>query len=228
MGLQTHSSDAAAGTKLKQNSIFITDAGEMTIFPGTLFYRQRHYKIIGEPVREHHYQLSIAGAITKTFAVGASAYKIKTDLPTGQDYNQVNGDLGAYWLAHPQWSLGAVFRGVAGSDDTASWLPSKTLPSSGLGTEFRFFEMFKIRYDISYFFEQNSDKRFLHQLGAEVRYESKLVLRTGFSQDDRLAQNRWTAGIGWEGPRLKVGYAFQKEQRQELGDSHSIDMWLDF
>jgi hypothetical protein len=228
MGFQTNSTDIAADIKQRNNSVFITDAGEETLFPGTVFYRNRASKFLGERVREEHFQISVAGAVARTMAVGASAYKIKTNIPTGNDYNQYNVDLGGYWFVEDRLSLGAVFRGVMGSKENLAWAPSQVLPSGGLGAEFRFLQMFRFRYDINYFLEQNSEKRFRHQIGGEVRYESALVLRTGFSQDDRLGQNRWTAGIGWEGPRLKVAYAYQNEKRQEFGDTHSVDMWLDF
>ncbi len=227
-GIQTHSSDnSVSGVDTNQQSIFITDAGDMTIFPGALMYRQRTNKVAGVRIREQQFQLSGAGAITRHFAVGLSGYKIKTDLPTGADYNQYNADLGAYWFINDQWSVGGIFRGLLGSKDTA-WAASKVLPSSGMGAEYRFFEMFKLRYDLNYVWEQNSDNRFLHQFGGEVRYDNLLVLRAGLNQDDRVSENRWSAGIGWEGPKLKVAYAYQKETRQKLGESHSIDMWLDF
>lgn len=226
--LQTHSSEnVVSGVDTNQHSLFITDAGDMTIFPGALMYRQRTNKIAGQRIREQQIQLSGAGAITRHFALGLSGYKIRTNLETGADYNQYNADLGAYWFLNEQWSLGAVFRGLLGSKDTA-WAASQVLPSTGLGAEYRFFDMFKLRYDVNYFLEQNSDNRFRHQFGGEVRYDFLLVLRAGMSQDDRLAENRWSAGIGWDGPKLKVAYAYQKETRQKLGESHSIDMWLDF
>lgn len=225
--LQTHSAGMEAPAKLRHYSVFMTDAGEDTNYPGTLFYRQRTVDIRGQKTREQQFQLSGAAALTKSFAVGISGYKIRTDLMTGSDYSQYNADLGAYWLASEALSMGAVFRGVAGSKNT-TWLESRVLPMAGLGAEWRFFEMFRFRYDVNYFLEQNSQQRFRHQIGGEVRYDFMLVLRTGYSQDDRLGENRWTAGIGWEGPKLKVGYAYQKENRKNLGDMHSIDMWFDF
>jgi hypothetical protein len=228
MGFQTINTDIADDIKQRNHSFFVTDAGEETLFPGTLFYRNRSNKFLGERIREEHFQLSVAGAIARTMSVGVSAYKIRTNMPSGSDYNQYNADIGGYWFVQDSLSLGAVFRGVLGSKDSLAWSPSQVIPSTGLGAEFRFLEMFRFRYDINYFFEQNPDKRYRHQIGGEVRYESALVLRTGFSQDDRLAQNRWTVGIGWEGPRLKVAYAYQNELRQDFGDTHSVDMWLDF
>ena len=145
-------------------------------------------------------------------------HKIKTNLMSGADYNQYNMDLGTYWLAIPDLTIGGVFRGVMGSKSTV-WTFSQVLPTAGTGAEYRFFDMFKLRYDIDYTLEQNSDKRFRHQVGGEVRYDFMLALRAGWSQDDRLGENRLSFGAGWDGPRLKVAYAFQKENRKELGDA---------
>ncbi|MBY0384783.1 hypothetical protein K2X05_06450 [bacterium] len=227
MGLQGMSSEVDPQLEQKQYSIFFTDAGDMTMFPGALMYRWRTNEILGQKVREQHIQLSGAAALTKKMSVGVSAYKIRTDLASGEDYNQYNADVGTYWLALEQLSVGAVFRGVLGSKNTV-WAPSQVLPSAGIGAEYKLYEMFKFRYDINYVLEQNSNQRFRHQLGGEVRYDFLLVLRTGFNQDDRIGENRWTAGIGWDGPRLKLAYAFQKADRRNSGQTHSIDMWLDF
>ena len=227
MGLQGISSELNPQVEQKQYSVFFTDAGDMTMFPGALMYRWRTNEILGQKVREQHLQLSGAAALTQKMSVGVSAYKIKTDLMSGEDYNQYNADIGAYWLALEQLSVGGIFRGVMGSKNTI-WTASQVLPSMGLGAEYRLYDMFKFRYDINYVLEQNSDQRFRHQVGGEVRYDFLLVLRAGFNQDDRIGENRWTAGIGWDGPRLKVAYAFQKEDRKNSSETHSIDMWLDF
>lgn len=227
MGLQGMSSEVNPDGEQKQYSLFFTDAGEMTMFPGALFYRWRTNEILGQKVREQHLQLSGAAAITQKMSLGVSGYKVRTDLMSGEDYNQYNMDVGAYWLALESLSVGAVARGVMGSKNTV-WAASQVLPSTGIGAEYKLYEMFKFRYDINYVLEQNPNKRFRHQLGGEVRYDFLLVLRAGFNQDDRIGENRWTAGIGWDGPRLKLAYAFQKEDRRNSAETHSIDMWLDF
>lgn len=226
-GMQQSQTDVGPSLEQKQYSFFFTDAGDMTVFPGTIFYRQRTNKILDQKIREQHLQISGAAALTRNLSAGISGYKIKTDLMSGADYNQYNADLGTYWAAHPNLTVGAVFRGLMGSDTTV-WPLSQVLPMAGSGAEYRFFDMFKLRYDINYFLEQNGDKRFRHQVGGEVRYEFMLALRAGYSQDDRLGENRFSFGVGWDGPRLKVAYAFQKEDRKGLGDAHSVDMWFDF
>ncbi len=226
-GLQQRSADLGPALEQKQYSFFFTDAGASTVFPGTIFYRNRTNLFLDQKVREQHLQISGAAALTEKLAAGISGYKIKTDLMNGDDYNQYNVDIGTYWLALPGLAVGGVFRGLMGSETTA-WPLSQVIPMAGTGAEYRFFEMFKIRYDVNYFLEQNGEKRFRHQVGGEVRYDFMLALRTGFSQDDRLGENRWSLGAGWDGPRLKVAYAFQKEERKGLGDAHSVDMWFDF
>ncbi len=225
--LQSHWNDTYNQPDQKQYSVILTDAGEMTLFPGSLIYRRRTSDLLNTRTREEQIQLSMAAGIATNWAMGVSAYKIKTDVFSGEDYHQYNADLGLYWAAKPSLSFGMVYRGVLGSKEVL-WLPSQVIPNVAMGTEYRFLEMFKVRYDLNYFLEQNSDHRLRQMVGAEVRYDTDLVLRAGFSQDERLKQNRWTAGIGWEGPRLKVGYAYQKEYRQKMGEVHSVDMWLDF
>ncbi len=226
-GMQQRKADLGPSLEQDQYSFFFTDAGEMSAVPGTVFYRQRSNKFLDQKVREQHLQISGAAALTQKLAVGLSGYKIKTDLMSGEDYNQYNADLGAYWLALPDLAIGGVFRGVMGSKNTV-WPLSQVLPTIGSGAEYRFFEMFKVRYDVNYVLEQNGNKRFRHQVGGEVRYDFLLALRAGFSQDDRLGENRLTLGAGWDGPRLKVAYSYQKEDRKDLGDAHSVDMWFDF
>ena len=65
-------------------------------------------------------------------------------------------------------------------------------------------------------------------LGFESKTSDTLVLRLGYRYDDLNVQHIWTAGIGFDGPRLKANYSFEKNQEGTSGALHSVDMSIPF
>lgn len=225
-GVQYFQAPVAANTDLKQYSLTLTD-GISGALPGGVGYRYRTYDVAGTQINEHVFRFSAGLRVMDNFLVGASGYRVRTDPAVGHNVNQDNGDIGLFWRPIPRLTLGGVTRAVFGSKKDV-FLPSKVSPSGGVGAEFALLDMMSIRGELNYAYEGNPDRRWQHQLGLEFRHLYFVTTRFGVNSDDFRGETRLSAGAAWDGPMLKVGYSYQKEVRQELGESHTVDIWLGF
>jgi hypothetical protein len=225
-GAQFFNGTVASGVDLRQYGITITD-GSTGAFPGAAGYKHRTYTVGGKTFSEYMMRFSAAIPIQHQLSVGFSGYRVHTNAFTNGAMNQDNGDLGVYWRASKKLSLGAVTRALFGSKDNA-FLPSKVRPTGGLGAEYDLLDFLRLRMDLLYPYEDNPDSRIQTNMGLEIRNMQYVSLRFGYNNDEFRKEDRFTAGFAWDGPKLRLGYSYQKEVRQKLGESHTIDIWLGF
>ena len=211
-------------SELDQYGVTLADSMPGGIMPGSFNYKYKKYD--GVDVKEHAFRLGLALPLSERFAGGVALYKTKTDLGVGQDYSQQNADVSFLWAVSDAFSFGVLSKAVFGSKDEAVFLESKIMPTTGVGGEFST-QYIKLRGDAYYYYEANPEDRMSYHFGAETMSRGSFRLRAGFSLDDYRRENRYTVGLGWEGPRLRAAYSYQHEFRQDIGDAHSIDIWLD-
>jgi hypothetical protein len=226
VGGQYFRKNQAGNDNLDQFTLTVTDGGADSLFPGALIIRQRNFNVAGQTVKEQVYHIGVAVPLSKTFALGFSGYLQRTNLPIGSDYNQTNMDASAYWKMSDQLSFGFIAKGLFGSKQVA-FAQSQVLPSSGLGVQYTVIDILRLRADATYQYEQNSTDHFTQSVGAEFLLREDFILRAGYKADDIKGEGYYTAGLGWNGPRLKAGYAYQNETRNHIGSTHTIDIWLD-
>lgn len=207
-----------------QSSVTLADATPDGLIPGAFSYRFRKYRD-GADLKEHFFRLGLAVPVTRQFSLGVAGYKLKTDLRQGIDYKQENADLSLLWAISPSLALGVVSKTIFGSKDNVAFLDSKLLPSTGAGFEWSQ-QLFKFRTDLYYYYENNPDQRLSYHFGGEAQMVGEFKLRAGLAVDDYRRENRYSVGLGWDGPRLRAAYTFQNEFRKDLGNSHTFDFWL--
>ncbi len=213
--------------QLDQYSLTITDASTGA-FPGSLGYRYRSYKDGGYKVKEQVFRAAAAFALQQNLVVGLAGYRVHTDPPIGEKTDQDNGDVSILWMPILNLQLGAITRGVVGAKDNM-FGPSRVVPSGGFGAKYSFNSSISVLGDVNYGYEDiGTGKRLQTQLGLEFINTYDVAVRIGYNNDEWRGERRMTAGIGWEGPKLKAGYSYQNENRKELGESHTVDIWLSF
>lgn len=227
-GIQYHQSHIDNNTTLDQYSLVLTDSSRSGIGTGSLLYRYKDYERGGTQIREDMLQGSLAAYINSKLSLALTGYGIKTEIKNGVDYTQSNMDLSLLWVLTNKLALGFKTQAVFGADDDAVFLPSKVLPTGGIGAQYYITEMFIVRGDLYYAYDDNPDNSLSHHLGLEMAMRAGWRLRGGISIDERKDENRYSFGLGWQGPRLRFAYAYQKEYRQEYGGAHSVDFYVDF
>lgn len=227
LGVQWHKSALGDQQDLNQYGVTITDALPGSLAAGTLIYRQRDWDLANDQ-SEQFFFFSLGRRLTNSFSVGVSVYHIQTEPDGFQEFEQTNGDVGLFWQPLKNLQVGARAQAVAGSEEEAINSPGQVLPAVVLGALYQVGEMVHFSFDLHKQHEGRNNEYLDHRMGLELALRADFALRVGWQIDDINSQNRYSLGLGWNGPRLKFGYAFQKEERQGLGESHSVDLFVDF
>ena len=98
----------------------------------------------------------------------------------------------------------------------------------GLGIYGNLGEIAKIRADISRNEKFNPDHKLTYAIGIESLSNQWVLFRAGFRREELADARFWTAGFGFNGPRLKVDYAFEKNAKATAGAVHSVDLRVPF
>lgn len=205
----------------RQMSAVIADANEENLFSGSLAYRQKDFDF--SPLNDLQETDLIATAAYRlpTIAIGLRGYKKETEL-IGATTEQYNGDLGLQWMSSEQLTLGITQTGLLSTKDVVQ--PFGVLPATTVGAMFVIPQLATLIADFSYAYTQNPNDRWVHAVGLSFQHIEFISLNTGLRMDDRSGETTVTAGLQFVGPRLKAGYAYQKETRKELGEVHTFDI----
>ena len=76
--------------------------------------------------------------------------------------------------------------------------------------------------------KKNPDHQGTLNIGAEFESGEGFCLRTGGIWDSLTKQTYWTAGLGWSGPRLSIGYAYKNNVNIAADVAHTFQGWISF
>jgi hypothetical protein len=89
-------------------------------------------------------------------------------------------------------------------------------------------EFVTFRFDVLQEQEQNPSRQLIERLGFESKVDEFALIRLGYRRDANRGESVFTAGAAFEGPRLKVDYAYEKNLVSPQGASHSVDLRIPF
>lgn len=205
----------------------LTDGTPGVMVPGSLGYRYHRVHMDQQDFKEHEFRAGFGRKLGNRFSVGAAYTNIRSEGDQGLVYRQNNADVGVLFMATEAVSFSLTGEGLikqdaeipVGLQRTSRW---------GLGTLFKLEQLLQLRYDVlSPLYAKVREDRFIHQVGLGLTMRGYFTVNLGFINDDVLENNWYTAGLVWEGPRLKLGYSLQNETRAGLGTRHLVDLWLD-
>ncbi len=206
----------------------LTDNTPGLIFSGSLAYRR--HRIRQEKTHvflEDEFKLGLAYGFSKRLSLGLAATWLKAkNKEDMKKIEQNNGDMGLLFAIIPNWSLSLVGENLLSTDsDIPVSLRRESLVS--LGTQYVYELFLTLRYEALHPLKPENNQLFSHRLGLGFKLQSYFHLNLGCSLDEHSNQTWMTAGLAWRGPRLKLAYAFQNENRQNLGQRHLVDLWFD-
>jgi hypothetical protein len=208
--------------------IGVVDNHEDVMFPGTIHYGRTSDTGRG-PGRVRGELVHAAGAylINNYWSVGASVYRLSSKIDLYPGYTQWNGSIGTVYLLNENISLAYVLDNLAkpGSDVPK---PLREDMRQSVGFFGRVADVAVLRVDVARSEKLNPDKRLVYMLGFESATSEFMVFRAGYRLDDQHNQRFWTAGLGFNGPRLRIDYSFEKGFEESSGALHSVDMRLPF
>ncbi len=204
------------------------DPGPNVIFPGALHYfRLRDTGRSAQPADGELWHVAIGDMILPNLAIGLSGYRLHYKLRGRKAAVQWNGSLGLTWMVHKQLGLAYVLSNITNPGGDVP-LGLREEREQGLGLFAEVFSIANVRFDITRREVNNVDRRMVYMGSFESMSGKFMVFRTGYKLDDEQNRRFLTAGLGLNGPRLKLNYAFEKNIEGGAGALHSVDLRLPF
>ena len=207
------------------------DDGSEKLFSGAVHYvRTRDAGITPRTIPGELWHAAVGTRVNERVAVGASGYRLvhKDD---GRALTQWNFGLGALVMISRSFGLAYVIRNPAFAGDRVPTELREELYQA-LGSYVGLGEMIRLRVDLGRRERRNPDRQLAYMLGLETRTSDLFLLRLGFRHDEAGDGRIWSAGLSFDGPRLKIDYAFQKGidagPRSGRDALHSVDLRVPF
>ncbi|MEM7645333.1 MAG: hypothetical protein AAF203_00365 [Pseudomonadota bacterium] len=207
-------------------SVVVTDGTAGVPLPGSIGYRRHRISDRGTHWNENEFKMGAGYRLHPQVSLGLAGSYLDAEGPAGQGHQQWNGDVGVLIGLTPNWGLSLNGENVIESkDDIPAAL--RRISRAALGTQYVHERFLTLRYEwLAPLYTENT-QLFGHRFGLGMGLKSGFHLNVGYSVDDALAQNWSSAGLAWVGPRLKLAYSFQNENRSGLGTRHLVDLWFD-
>jgi hypothetical protein len=206
------------------------DNSEGVLFPGALHYlRTRDTGRSGDPANGEIWHASGAYLITDRLSVGATVFHSVYGIDGLPEYKQWGASLGAIVLIHDELSFAYVLENIGkpGSDMPVALREDLT---HAIGSFWRFATLATLRLDVTRIQNDdlNPDGKMTYMAGVESAFSEFGVFRVGFRREELTDLKIWTAGMGFNGPRLRFDYAMEKNEEGTSGALHSVDMRIPF
>lgn len=211
-----------------QYGVTLADNSANVVFPGALSYFQGSRTFAsGVATEDQLWQLSLGKFVARNFSIGITGYYLSHSLAGGLSKSHWNGSLGAHYTFSPKLAVAFVYYNpLEGPRDLP--LEVRNNPETRLGVQFAPERFVRLRLDISRPERDNPEKEGVIYSGVEVDINHLSIFRIGGQFDDYRKQNFVTAGFGFNGPRLKINYSFQKNVKGTGGAVHGVDFRVPF
>jgi hypothetical protein len=218
----------ASGQHRQGGGLGVIDANKEVLFPGTFHYiRTRDTGRASAPAEGELFHLAFGKNVSEHLAFGASVYRVTYDVDRDRKYEQWNGSVGMLVLITENAGVAYVLDNLA--------KPSSRTPHGlredmrqGIGGYGSIADIVRLRADISREERFNPDHKLTYALAVETMTSTWILFRGGFKRDELKDQRLWTAGFGFNGPRMRINYAFEKNAEGTGGAAHSVDLIVPF
>jgi|GEM_PF-2250864 len=219
----------------------ISEASKDVIMPASLAYfqefRNRDLKkgesdlgLAVQPMTVKDVSLALGDFISQSMAIGITGhqYSVSFDDEKNQSVTRTLLDAGLLWSPLQNLGFGLVFYNI-GFIDKSEVFPAEVRPLTrfAVGTHFLYKDFLRFRADLLSG-DHNSMKGPTVMLGFEDYMKKWLIWRIGFQGNQDTGQQLGTTGLGFEGPRFVLNYAFQREMVVGDYSKHSIDLTFPF
>lgn len=206
----------------------LTDASKDMIIPGSLSFRRNTFNQGVDQYKENEFKAGFSVRWSERWHLGIGASHLRARGPDGARHNQNNIDLGLLTALTPNWGLSLSWENLLAPDGS---LPEPLVRNSyvALGTQYVYDNLLVLRYEALLPIYIGEVTQYVgHRAGVAVTMRGGFQMNLGYSLDDSRRESWASGGLVWRGPRLRLAYSYQKEERQALGDRHMVDLWFDF
>lgn len=220
--------DLGEGQHRQGWAVGAVDNSEDVFFPGAAHYGKiRDTGRADRPMNGEIWHMAGAYLFADRLSVGFSAYRLNYTSKGDRPYEQWNGSLGMVALVNELISVAYVYDNIA-RPGSATPIGLREDPKHSVGLFARAGEIMTLRADAQRETAFNPDGRWTYMFGLESVTSEFFVVRLGYRLDDLRSQRFATGGFSFNGPRLKIDYALEKNIEGTSGALHSVDLRVPF
>ncbi|MBL7687331.1 MAG: hypothetical protein JNJ49_04810 [Bdellovibrionaceae bacterium] len=236
----TQQSSQESGDSFRDYAVMLADGEPERTTAGAFSYVNRRTlrggagEIVGS---QQDIQLSFASFVPfpRRLSVGAT-FRHLIHQEYGGDISQNNFTLGLLMPMGRKWGFAVVGSDLAGASDAVS-PEARMIPTLAVGVHVVPHQLLRIRADWVKAFEQeapigrpggpSSDSgRSDLRMGLESWFREDFAFRVGGAWLESRDQMWVTTGLGFRGPKLSFGYAFERDVRSGEATRHTFDLWM--
>lgn len=216
-GLTRQQSPLVSIEPVQDLSLSVTDNMRETVVPTSFAYLQETQ----DQAMRRQFKLSLGNFMTQKTAFGFAVLHQNDRLPE-TSYGQTNMETGFIWAPNSSLGFATVFNNmIPPSTDVPEIYRLKQ--SGSLAATINYKRFVRVKMDIT----TDSDYALVRPLfaaGIESYMNDWFILRWGAQRDNEKATNKYTAGLGFIGPKFAFNYAYQNSREDLSLDRHSVDL----
>lgn len=205
------------GVDLSQNDQDVIVSGNLA------YLHSRTSGLLQVPVNGETWHAAFGKLFFRRLAVGLSVYHFQATGDTVEKNEQWNGSLGALFMILPKLGVAYVYDNPV---HPSSRVPQalRFLPQQSFGVFWGIPYNARLRLDLVHLDQMNPNQRWDIRTSIESEFGEYFVFRLGGRFDEIENQRFITAGLGFNGPNLKIDYGIEKNV-WGVGDAvHSVDL----
>lgn len=214
--------NSAAGLDQEALAFLLSDNTPDTIVPTSLAYLQTKDHNAFSDWEQKDVRLALGNFIGPRRALGIGlTYRHERD--GGVSTQQAALSVGSIFGLSPNLGVALVVDNLVPLAQ-APGARERLSPLTSAGLSYNFGKFLRTRLDVTTE-RNNSLNRPLIAAGVENYWNRWLIFRLGAARDNELEQNIFSTGLGFDGPRFGIHYAFQAVEAPTGQDQrHSVDL----
>lgn len=201
-----------------QFAISLSDNTPDIMMPAALGFVQKKADLSIGKFEESDITLSLAEFATEKWAMGVTGHYREQRLDE-RTYRQSNADIGFIYTPRPQIGLALVGYNLFGEDASA---PEELRRKVTVGAGFNYVVGNSVRLRL----DATSESEYMG--GLETYINRFLISRIGYYNDADTARQLITAGMGFNGPKFALNYAYEGNPKESGDYRHSVDLGIPF
>lgn len=204
-------------------SVNVADGNQDSLIRAGFAYINTQRNGLGDSrFREENFILSLGGFVYEQLALGIQAHYWAEHGPQQPKDILYQFSTGVVWNPSEVTGIALVFHNMLDKHEPV------LRPEVGTGFVYIYEEIFRARLDLIQPQKFNPNKKGIIALGAESAFPIGFRFRFGARWDDVQKQTWLTGGLAFEGPRLALGFSYEKDTQTRFYDRQSFDLKLVF
>lgn len=212
----------SSGSSRDLAGIFIDNNPDSPVASSLSYARRSIEGPFGFMDQREDFVLSFGKTLLERVSFGLNVRYFRTSPNFGASKVLWNIGTGFLWSPMEDLGLALVFENMLDEHT-----PDQR-PAVALGSHYLFMDITRFRLDLEAPQKFNNSNRLNVMAGLEFPLPVGLALRTGHRWDEVQDARYWTAGLGWEAPKLSLDYAYEQNSAVSGIYTHLLSLRIFF